>query len=719
MKKTELSINGMHCASCSVLLTRALSKAEGVKTANVNYAAGKALVEFDERATNEQNLIEVVKSKGYSANIGVDREREKQMRENEIKELKKLLMIGAALSIPALIIGMFLMEFPYRMEILFILATPVQFYIGKNFYLGAWSALQNKSANMDTLIAVGTSAAYFFSVAAMLGFVQEQYFETAAVLITLVILGKYLEAVAKGRTSEAIRKLMDLSPKYATIVRKGKEEKIPVSQVKIGDTILVKPGESIPVDGIVLSGDSAVDESMISGESIPIEKKKGSHVIGGSLNKHGSFTFRATKIGADTVLSKIVKLVEEAQGSRASIQRFADEISAVFVPIVIGIALLSFAAWYFILGQTLAFSLIIAVSVLVIACPCALGLATPTAVMMGTGIGAQSGILIKNAESLELMHKIKAIIFDKTGTITQGKPKVTDFVSLLGENRTKLLLSLAYTLEKNSEHPLADAIVEYAKGKKAQAMKTSGFKAVPGHGVSAKIGGKAVYIGKPTGKSSTKISNAISKLQGEGKTTVVMGINNSPVAIIAIADTIRPTSIEAIRQLRLLGIESWMITGDNERTANAIAKLAGIRNVFAEVLPQDKAKYVKQLQEKGIKVAMVGDGINDAPALAQADIGIAMGSGTDVAMETGSVVLMKSDPLDVPRSIRLGRATINKIRQNMFWALVYNVVGIPIAAGVFYYSNGLLLSPILAGGAMALSSVSVVANALTLRWAKL
>ncbi|VVB58161.1 putative copper-exporting P-type ATPase A [Candidatus Anstonella stagnisolia] len=720
MKKIELSINGMHCASCAVLLTRALSKSTGVKNANVNYAAGKALVEFDERATNEQNFIEVVKSKGYSASIGVDREREKEMRENEIKELKKLLIIGSILSIPALIMGMFMMDFPYRMLALFILATPVQFYVGRNFYLGAWSALQNKSANMDTLIAVGTSAAYFFSVAALLGFAQEQYFETAATLITLVVLGKYLEAVAKGRTSEAIRKLMDLSPKYATIVRKGKEEKVPVSDVKAGDIILVKPGESIPVDGIVLSGDSSVDESMISGESIPVEKKKGSHVVGGSLNKHGSFTFKATKVGADTVLAKIVKLVEEAQGSRASIQRFADEISAVFVPIVIGVAIVSFATWFFLLHQSLSFALIIAVSVLVIACPCALGLATPTAIMVGTGIGAQKGILIKNAESLELMHKIKAIIFDKTGTITQGKPKVTDFISLLGEKREKLLLSLAYTIEKSSEHPLADAIVDYAKEKKAQAMKATGFKAIPGHGVGAKIGSSHVYVGKPDSKLKDKNAlSLVSKLQHEGKTVVVLCINNKASAIIAIADTMRPTSIAAISELKKLGITPWMITGDNERTANAIAKLAGIENVFSEVLPQDKAKYVKQLQEKGIKVAMVGDGINDAPALAQADIGIAMGSGTDVAMETGSVVLMKSDPMDVPRSIRLGRATINKIRQNMFWALVYNVVGIPIAAGVFYYSSGLLLSPILAGGAMALSSVSVVTNALTLRWAKL
>ncbi|MBS3069163.1 heavy metal translocating P-type ATPase [Candidatus Micrarchaeota archaeon] len=504
MKKAELTINGMHCASCAVLLTRALAKAEGVSNANVNYAAGKALVEFDEKKTGVQKLIEVVKAKGYSASIGADREREKKMREEEIAELKKLLMIGAVLSFPALIIGMFLMEFPYRMEILFLLSTPVQFYVGRHFYLGAWSALQNRSASMDTLIAVGTSAAYFYSVAALFGFVEEQYFETAAVLITLVILGKYLEALAKGRTSEAIRKLMDLSPKYATVIRGAKEQKIPIAQVKIGDMILVKPGESIPVDGIVISGDSSVDESMISGESMPVEKKKGSHVVGGSINKHGSLTLRATKVGEGTVLAKIVKLVEEAQGSRASIQRFADEISAVFVPIVIAIAVLSFLAWYLVLGQTLSFALIIAVSVLVIACPCALGLATPTAIMVGTGIGAQKGILIKNAESLELMHKIKAIIFDKTGTITEGKPKVTDFIVLAGNRllgNERQLLSFAFSIERNSEHPLAGAIVQYAKEKGAQAKKATGFKATPGHGVEAKIGSQKIYIGKPDGKA--------------------------------------------------------------------------------------------------------------------------------------------------------------------------------------------------------------------------
>ncbi len=719
MKRIEMSVGGMHCASCSVLIARALQKKPGVKSANVNYAAAKALVEFDENQVKEDDLVEVIKSKGYQASIGVDREREKQVREKEIADLKLLFAFGAILSFPALLIGMLFMDLPYRMLILFLLATPVQFIVGKNFYLGAWSALRNKTASMDTLIAVGTGAAYLYSVAAMLGFAGEQYFETAAILITLVILGKLLEALAKGRTSDAIRKLMGLAPKTALVVREGTEIDIPLEQVVVGDIVIVKPGTKIPVDGIVIEGSSSVDESMITGESIPIEKNNGSNVIGGSINKNGLFRFKTTKVGKDTVLSQIVKLVEDAQGSKAAIQRFADAISAVFVPVVIVIALASFAIWYFVLGQTFAFALVIAVSVLVIACPCALGLATPTAIMVGTGIGAQKGILIKNAEALETMHKINAIIFDKTGTITEGKPKVTDFIILDADMNRSSALNVAWSVESGSEHPLADSIVEYAKASGATQMKVANFKAIPGHGVEGKIGRSLVYLGKPDGSVDGEITNqTIQKLQTDGKTVMVMRINGKSVALFGVADTIRPTSAEAIRELKKLGIEPWLITGDNRRTAEAIARTAGIEKVFAEVLPQDKAEYVKRLQNEGKKIAMVGDGINDAPALAQADIGIAIGSGTDVAMETGSVVLMKSDPMDVVRSIRLGRATINKIKQNMFWALFYNVLGIPVAAGVLYPFFGILLSPIIAGGAMALSSVSVVASALTLRWVK-
>lgn len=718
--KVEISIEGMHCGSCAILISKALTKTPGVRVANVNYASKKARVEYDETLIDEHRLVAKIVSKGYTAKIGSDPDAERLIREKEITDLKSLLIFSALLSLPALLVGMVFMELPYRILILFLLATPVQFIAAKNFYLGAWSSLKNRNTTMDTLISVGTTAAYAFSVASMFGLVNEQYFETAAVLITLVILGKYLEAVAKGRTSEAIRKLMGLTPKVATVIRDGREIEIPIDQVTVGEIVIVKPGEKVPVDGTVVEGRSAVDESMITGESIPVEKSKGSGVIGGTINKNGVIRFEATKVGGDTVLSQIVRLVEDAQGSKADIQRFADKISGVFVPVVIVIAMLTFLAWYFVLGQTFPFALMVAVAVLVIACPCALGLATPTAIMVGTGIGAQRGILIKSAESLEMMHKIDTVVFDKTGTITEGKPKVTDFFTAESDTERALLIGYAYAVEKNSEHPLAEAIVEFAKVEGATHGEVTDFEAIPGFGVTATVGGKVVYLGKPEkGMVNSETEAGIESLQEEGKTAMVLKVDDVPRAIIAVADTIKVTSVKAVEDLKSLGIDTWMITGDNARTAHAIARIAGISNVFAEVLPQDKAEYVRNLQTKGKKVAMVGDGINDAPALAQADIGIAMGSGTDVAMEAGSVVLMRSDPQDVPRAIRLGRKTISKIRQNMVWALIYNIVGIPLAAGVLYLPYGILLSPIIAGGAMAMSSVSVVTNALTLRWARI
>ena len=720
VKKVEINVEGMHCASCSTLITRALKKAPGVVTVNVNYASRKARVEYDESLTDEQKLVALITSKGYPSKIGTDPDSERLVREKEIAGLKFILAFSAVFAIPALLVGMVFMDLPYRMLILFLLATPVQFIAGRNFYLGAWSALKNRTASMDTLIAVGTSAAYGYSVAAMLGLVKEQYFETAAVLITLVILGKYLEAIAKGRTSEAIRKLMGLTPKVATVIRDGREIEIPIGDVNVGEIVLVKPGEKIPVDGTVTEGGSAVDESMITGESIPVEKTKGSGVIGGTINKHGVIRFEATKVGGDTVLSQIVRLVEDAQGSKADIQRFADKVSGIFVPVVISLAIATFMVWFFVLGQSFSFSLMVTVAVLVVACPCSLGLATPTAIMVGTGIGAQRGILIKSAESLEMMHKINAVVFDKTGTITEGKPKVTDFLVAKSETERGLLIGYAYAVERNSEHPLAEAIVEFAKAENATHGEVTDFTAIPGFGVSATVGGRSVYLGKPENEMlDADTAAGIEHLQEAGKTAMVLKVDGTPRAVIAVADTIKTTSAQAVADLRSLGIETWMITGDNERTAKAIAKTAGIVNVFAEVLPQDKAAYVKKLQESGWKVVMVGDGINDAPALAQADIGIAMGSGTDVAMEAGSVVLMRSDPQDVARAIRLGRKTIGKIKQNMVWALIYNIIGIPIAAGVLYPAFGILLSPIIAGGAMAMSSVSVVTNALTLRWARL
>lgn len=714
MKKVELTLTGMHCASCATVIGKAIQKVPGVTKANVNYATEKAFVEFEENQTNEETLIEAVVAKGYGAAI-LDKDREQKLRKEEIERQKKLLIFSAILSAPALVIGMILTNFPYRVWILLALATPVQFSSGRQFYQGAWSALQSRSANMDTLIAVGTSAAYLYSLASLVGWVEEQYFEVAAVLITLVLLGKYLEAVAKGRTSEAIRKLMNLSPKTARVTREGKELVIPIEQVVVGDIILVRPGEKIPVDGVVVEGDSSVDESMITGESIPVEKTVGAKVVGGTLNIHGSFSFKATKVGSETVLAQIIKLVEDAQGSKAPIQRFADEISAWFVPAVILIAILTFVVWLIVLKSSLSFALIVAVSVLVIACPCALGLATPTSIMVGTGMGAQHGILIKNAAALETLHKIDAVIFDKTGTITEGKPKVTDVVTL-GSAGEEKILELAAAVEKASEHPLADAIVREAEARGLTISKTVGFQAIPGRGVVGVVEGKKISVNNAR---SGVADDKLSRLEQEGKTVVVFSIDDVPTGLVAIADTIRPTATEAVTRLHQMRIETYLITGDNKRTAAAIAAKAGIDHVFAEVLPADKAEHVKKLQQAGKKVAMVGDGINDAPALAQADVGLVMGSGTDVAIESGDVVLMKNDVTDVPRAIILGRATMGKIKQNMFWALIYNVLGIPVAAGVLYPFTGWLLSPIIAGGAMALSSVSVVSNSLLLRRVRL
>ncbi len=726
MKKNTFNIKGMHCASCSALIEKALKKKVGIKSVNVNFSTEKATVEFDPEAVKEDDIINVIKGLGYSAEVFTGKEsgRESKLGIEEIRQLRFKLILGILFSLPALVISMFLMDMiPYEGFILWFLATPVQFYIGAQFYKGAWAALKNKTSNMDTLIVIGTSAAYFYSVYAVLFEpMSYQYFEAAAVLITFVVLGKYLEAVAKGKTSEAIKRLMGLSAKTATVIRGKKEIKIPLDEVRVGDIVIVKPGEKIPVDGIVIEGYSSIDESMVTGESMPVEKKKGDNVIGATINKHGSFKFKATKVGTDTTLSRIIKLIEDAQGSKAPIQKFADSVSSYFVPVVIGIAVLSFLGWYFLSGLGFAFALIIAVSVLVIACPCALGLATPTAIMVGTGKGAQNGILIKGGEALETAHKLKYIIFDKTGTITKGKPEVTNVVSL-NKLPEKKVLQIAASIEKSSEHPLADAIVEKAKKSKISLFNAKNFKAIPGHGVTAKLAGKTYYLGneklmKDFKISLSQIKNKVLALEEQGKTAMILSNGKKALGVVAVADTIKETSPEAVKQLQELGIKVYMITGDNKRTAKAIAEKAGITDFFAEVLPEDKAKYVKKLQAEG-KVAMVGDGINDAPALAQADIGIAMGSGTDVAMETGNIVLMRDNLLDVPKAIKLSRLTMSKIRQNMFWALFYNSVGIPIAAGALYSFTGWLLNPMIAGGAMAMSSVSVVTNSLLLKLKKL
>ncbi len=746
MKKTDLKITGMHCASCAFLINKGLSKADGVKEANVNYATAKAMVLYDETKLSEEDLIKVVQSRGYDAAIArkEDAQNDAETQKKEIQLIKNNFYLGLMFAIPAFIIGMIFMPLgialPYEMLILFILSTPVQFVVGWDIYRSAWVSLKNKSANMDTLVAIGTSAAYLFSVYALLFNPSlGQYFETSAILITFVMLGRYLEARAKGKTSDAIKKLMELAPKMATIIRfvgkKKKEITIPVDEVVLGDIIIVKPGEKIPVDGIIIEGTSSVDESMITGESIPREKKKGDVVIGGTINKHGAFTFKATKIGENTTLASIIKLIEDAQGKKAPIQRFADTISAYFVPIVIAIALITFGIWYFIFGKTLSFALITSVAVLVIACPCALGLATPTAIIVGTGKGAKKGILIKGADSLEAAHKTKYVILDKTGTITNGTPVVTNIVVFNKKFSEMDLLKIVASIEKQSEHPLADAIVNDASKKKISLSKVTGFKAISGHGIEAKIGTKQYYFGNQRLMQKIKVNYSSQKqeietLESEGKTVMLLSLGKTLIGAIAVADTIKETSREAVLELQKMKIEVYMITGDNERTAKAIAILAGIKpeNVFAEVLPNKKAEYVKKLQQqKGNGkngqetnvVVMVGDGINDAPALAQADIGIALGSGTDVAMESGNIVLMKNDLRDVPRAIKLSKQTMGKIRQNMFWALVYNILGIPLAAGVLYPFTGWLLSPIIAGGAMALSSVSVVTNSLLLKNTKL
>jgi Cu+-exporting ATPase len=712
-KTITLSVMGMHCQSCASRVESSLKKQRGIDNVNVNLATERATVDFDENVLSEPDIINAIAKTGYRAepiDLGKKYNLDER-RADDIKNLKHLLIFSIIFSAPAFIIGMLFtlanIELPYKRYILFVLATPVQFIYGWGIYKSAFSAMLNKTVNMDTLIAIGTSAAYFYSVYVIFfDPLKEQYFESAAVLITFVILGRFLEAAAKGKTSEAIKKLMHLSPKTASVLRNAKEIKVSVDDVLTNDIVVVRPGEKIPVDGIITYGESSIDESMITGESMPVEKKKGSLVIGATINKQGFFKFRATKVGANTTLSHIIKLIEEAQGKKAPIQRFADIISAYFIPAVLFVALLSFVAWFFVAGKPFYFSMISAVSVLVIACPCALGLATPTAIMVGTGKGAEKGILIKGGDALENAHKLYAVVFDKTGTLTEGKPKVTDIVSAdkIDENE---LLRIAASIEHNSEHPLAKAIVEKAKEKNLKLSKVTRFKSFSGKGVEGFIGSKKIIVGK-IGKLG-KLESKKAFLEKNGKTVIAVGFDTKIIGILAIADTIRADSVEAVKKLTESNIQVYMITGDNKQTANSVAKQLGINEQFviAEVFPEDKASEVKKLQKNG-RVAMVGDGINDAPALAQADIGIAIGSGTDVAMETGNIVLMNNNTLDVVKAIKLSRITIKKVKQNMFWALFYNTLGIPIAAFG-------LLNPMIAGGAMAMSSVSVILSTLMMK----
>jgi P-type Cu+ transporter len=635
---------------------------------------------------------------------------------------KKLFFVSIIFALPCFILGMFFMSeplfpHPYQNYILWLLATPVQFYVAKDMYLSAFKALKNRTANMDSLVVLGTSSAYLYSVFLVLSGGHHNYFETSAVLITVVILGRYLEASAKRRTGQAIEKLIKLSPSSASVVRNGNEMTIEIDNIQVGDIVIVRPGEKIPVDGTVLEGSSKVDESMITGESKPVSKRSGDRVIGATVNQFGVIRFRAEKIGADTVLSRIIKLVEDAQSRKAPIQRYADVISSYFVPAVLGIALLTFITWLA-LGHGFNFAIMTAVSVLVVACPCALGLATPTAIMVGSGLGAKYGILFKGGDSLETTHKLKNIVFDKTGTLTVGRPVVTDIVSL---NDRDDVLATAASLEKHSEHSLAKAVMDRAAGMKL--FDSSDVKAVSGHGIAGEIEGKKYFLGnsalmKLNGIDISEHQNKIAELESEGKTVVTLADRNGALGIFAIADDVKASAAEAVKDLKNAGLKVIMITGDNKTTADHIAELLGIDEVYANTLPENKADLIRKIKESG-STAMVGDGINDSPALAEADIGIAMGSGTDVAIETGDVVLMKNDLNDIAKAIRLSRITMNKIRLNMFWALFYNVLGIPVAAGVFYAWTGWLLSPMIAGSAMALSSVSVVTNSLLLRYKKL
>jgi len=742
-KRTNFHLYGMHCASCAGLIERKIKKLPGVKEARVNYGAEKARVVFDSGLVDEERIKAAVKAAGYRAEIAEqkDPDFDRKKREQEIASYRKKFFIGLAFSVPLLYFMLldFMSFLPFREQILsrmgfisLLLALPVQFILGAGFYKGAWSSLKMKTFNMDSLIAIGTSTAIFYSLFEFIRYVvttgsvwapmgakiPDLYFEVSVFLITFVLMGKWLEVRAKGKTGDAIKKLMGLQAKTARVKRGDALVDIPVDQVVHDDVIVVRPGEKVPVDGIVLMGSSSVDESMLTGESIPVEKKEGDTVIGSTINKNGSFEFKATKVGSETALAQIIHLIEDAQGSKAPIQAYADRISAWFVPAVIGIAIATFLIWYFLLGSTLSFALLAFVSVIVIACPCALGLGTPTAVMVGTGKGAEHGILIKGGEPLEATSHVNAVVFDKTGTLTKGKPEVTDIVALSDMDEEDLL-SIAGSLEKTSEHPLAESIYEYAKAEGAVIEDAKDFRAIPGHGVAGQIGETEYYLGNrklmaQLNHDLTKAERKIQRLEEAGKTAMLLATKERLLGIIAAADVLKDTSAEAVKQLEKMKIQVYMITGDNQRTAQAIAKQCGITNVLAEVLPQDKANEVKKLQEKGLRVAMVGDGINDSPALAQADVGIAMGSGTDVAMETGGIVIIKNDLRDVISAIKLSKKTMGKIRQNLFFALFYNIAGIPIAARALM-GLGFVLRPELAGLAMALSSVSVVMNSLLLK----
>jgi Cu+-exporting ATPase len=740
-ERVDLPIVGMSCASCASTIQKGLSGLKGVEQASVNFANSKATVLFQPQLVKVADFISSVRKSGYEV-LEVSPEEdledvERIIREREFKKLKIKFFAGLILGL-IIFLGSVPRLFPWipaflnNFFVLWILATPVQFWIGWQFYRGAWGAFRHRNADMNTLIAVGTSAAYLYSVVATVfpsffitgGIKPDVYFDTSALIIVLILFGRLLEARAKGQTSEAIKKLMGLQPKTARIIRDGKEMDIPVEEVLVGDIVIVRPGEKIPVDGIVKEGKSAVDESMITGESMPVKKETGDEVIGSTINKTGSFKFQATKVGKDTALAQIIKLVQDAQGSKAPIQRLADVISGYFVPIVISIAIATFVIWFnFGPFPPLTFALLTFVAVMIIACPCALGLATPTAVMVGTGKGAEKGILIKGGESLETAHKLDAIVFDKTGTLTRGEPEITDIVTTNSYSEEEIL-KYAASAERASEHPLGEAIIKRAIERKIKLHDPKNFNAIEGHGIEAIVDGKNILLGnmKLMQKRQIEARDLEAKaeeLAAEGKTPMYVSLEGKAAGLIAVADALKENSIQAVKRLKGLGLEVVMLTGDNKKTAEAIARKAGIDKVLPEVLPEDKVREIKRLQSEGKKVAMVGDGINDAPALAQADVGIAIGSGTDVAMEASDITLIKGDLRGVVAAIELSKKTIRIIKQNLFWAFFYNTAGIPIAAGILYPFFGIFLNPIFASAAMAFSSVSVVSNSLRLRRVKL
>ena len=736
MSKVTLNLRGMHCASCANSIQSATRSISGVASSNVNFATEEVVIEFDKKKTSSSAIQKVIKDIGYEAILPdqINSDREKNVRLSELQDLTRKVWVGGAIGI-ILVIGSLPMMTGLQIPLIpaflhdrwlqLALALPVQLWCGSSFYIGAWKAFKNHTATMDTLIALGTLAAFSYSITVTLnptffiaqGLQPEVYYEVSVIVITLILLGKLFENRAKGETSDAIRKLIGLQAKTARVLRDGKESDIPIEDVQINDIVLVRPGEKIPVDGEAIAGNSTVDESMVTGESIPIEKKVGDRVIGATMNKSGSLQIRANRIGKDTVLSQIVQLVKDAQGSKAPIQRLADQVTGWFVPVVISIAIATFIIWFEIMGN-ITLATISAVGVLIIACPCALGLAAPTSIMVGTGKGAENGILIKDAGSLELAHKVQTIVLDKTGTLTEGKPVVTDIFSISKNDNE--LLKLVAAIERNSEHPLAEAVVNYAKQKDLTIPEVNEFIAIAGSGVQGKVNNSLVQVGTRRWMDELKIDTSeLHQYQDSwetgGKTVVLIAVDNVARGLIGIADKLKPSSQTAVAALQRMKIEVVMLTGDNQSTAEAIAREVGIKRVFAGVRPDQKVAKIRELQAEGKVVAMVGDGINDAPALAQADVGLAIGTGTDVAIAASDITLISGDLQGIVTAIQLSRATINNIQQNLFFAFIYNVAGIPIAAGILYPFFGWLLNPIIAGAAMAFSSVSVVTNALRLR----